>query len=259
MFVAPDDFPIPARLRESDASFERQQSFRQEVLTERVAASFETPEQLGSAVTKALFVWNEDRRQATEPQGLPEAPAQFVTAATPEQPLGANPYRGLEAFRKEDAARFFGREALIDKLWQTFIALHGSPTDGEAPVRLLAILGPSGCGKSSVAQAGLLAELDERPLPGRPATPAVVLTPEARPLESLAVALARHVTGDLAPAAKAVEFETVLRERPGGDGLRFLATRCWARPASCSCSISSKRPMRSARMRRGAAGSSTIC
>ena len=25
MFVAPDDFPIPARLRESDASFERQQ------------------------------------------------------------------------------------------------------------------------------------------------------------------------------------------------------------------------------------------
>ena len=43
----------------------------------RVAASFETPEQLGSAVTRALFVWNEDRRQAPEPQALAEAPAQF--------------------------------------------------------------------------------------------------------------------------------------------------------------------------------------
>jgi Novel STAND NTPase 1 len=91
------------------------------------------------------------------------------------------------------------------------------------PVRLLAILGPSGCGKSSVAQAGLLAALDERPLPGRPAAPSVVFTPEARPVESLAVALARHVTGDPAPVGKASEFEKVLRERRDGDGLRFLA------------------------------------
>ena len=53
----------------------------------------------------------------------------------------------------------------------------------------------------------------------------MVFTPEARPLESLAVALARHVTGDPAPAEKAMEFEKVLRERPDGDGLRFLAAQ----------------------------------
>jgi hypothetical protein len=33
MFVVPDDFPIPARLRESDASFDQQQRFRQEVMS----------------------------------------------------------------------------------------------------------------------------------------------------------------------------------------------------------------------------------
>ncbi len=225
MFVAPNDFPIPARLRESDASFERQKRFRQEVMAERVAASFETPEQLGSAITKALFVWNENRRRATEPLGLAEAPVQFVAAAMAEEPLGENPYRGLEAFRKEDAPRFFGREALVDKLWQAFIPLHARPAGGEAPIRLLPILGPSGTGKSSVAQAGLLAALDDRPLPGRPAAPSVVFTPEAKPLESLAVALARLVTGDPTPAQKALEFDKVLRERADGDGLRFLGAQ----------------------------------
>jgi Domain of unknown function (DUF4062) len=64
MFAAPDDFPIPASLRESDASFERQQALRHEVMSERVVASFGTPEQLANAVTQALFVWHEDRRRA---------------------------------------------------------------------------------------------------------------------------------------------------------------------------------------------------
>jgi WD40 repeat protein len=225
MFVAPDDFPIPARLREPDASFERQQRFRQEIMADRVAGSFDEPQQLASAVTKSLFVWLEERRQQAAATGLAEAPVPFAGVAQAEQPLGENPYRGLEAFRKEDAARFFGREALVEKLWQAFIALHGSPADGETPMRLLTVLGPSGCGKSSVAHAGLLAELDERPLPGRPAAPLVVFSPEARPLESLAVALARQATGDPAPAGKTMEFERVLRERPDADGLRFLAAQ----------------------------------
>ena len=227
MFVAPDDFPIPANLRESDASFEQQKRFRQEVMADRVVASFDESEQFASAITRALFVWHEEQRKAKEPvtMGLAEAAVPFAVAAKAEQPLGPNPYRGLEAFRKEDAARFFGREALVEKLWQAFIGLHAKPTDGEKPVRLLTILGPSGCGKSSVAQAGLLAALDERPLPGRPAAPSVVFTPEAKPLESLAVALARLVTGDRAPAQKAMEFEKALRERSDADGLRFLAVQ----------------------------------
>jgi Domain of unknown function (DUF4062) len=226
MFAAPDEFPIAASLRESDASFERQQALRREVMSERVVASFATPEQLASAVTKALFVWQEDRRRAEQPAAATE-PEEPRRAAAPEaeKPLGPNPYRGLEAFRKEDADRFFGREALIDQLWNRFLELHVAPADGDAPTRLLAILGASGSGKSSVAQAGLLAKLDRDPLPGRPNPRSVVFTPESRPLESLAVALAREATSDAAPASKAAEFEQVLRTREGHDGLRYLAER----------------------------------
>jgi Novel STAND NTPase 1/Domain of unknown function (DUF4062) len=216
MFFAPDDFLSPISLREPDDSFRRQQAFRARVMAERVGASFASPEQLASAVTTALANWRQDRERAPAPTEAIEKPLEPL-------PLGANPYRGLEAFRKQDAERFFGREALVDKLWQQFLALHKAPADGKAPMRLLAILGASGSGKSSVAQAGLLAELDQRPLPGRPKPPSVVVTPEARPLESLAVALARLATGEESPAQKAQEFERVLREREGFDGLRYLA------------------------------------
>jgi hypothetical protein len=63
MFVAPEDFPIPASLRESDASFARQQALRREVMTNLVVAPFATPDQLASAVTRALFVWRDEHRQ----------------------------------------------------------------------------------------------------------------------------------------------------------------------------------------------------
>jgi hypothetical protein len=155
MFAAPDDFPIPASLRESDASFARQQALRCEVMTERVVAAFDTPEKLASAVTKALFVWHEERRKSAEaaaPQ-LAEAPAVFETIPKTET-VGANPYRGLEPFRKEHAELFFGREAIVDQLWNVFLQLHATGTGGETPIRLLAVLGASGSGKSSVAQAG---------------------------------------------------------------------------------------------------------
>jgi len=226
MFTAPDDFPIPASLRESDSSFERQQALRHEVMSARVVASFGTPEQLANAVTQALFVWHEDRRRA-EHRTLDERAdrAKPIGEREAEKPLGENPYRGLEAFRKEDAERFFGREALVDRLWGTFHALHAALPDDDPPTRLLAILGASGSGKSSVAQAGLLAKLDRDPLPGRPNPRSVVFTPESRPLESLAVALARQASDDPTPAKKASEFEEVLRQRENNDGLRYLAER----------------------------------
>jgi hypothetical protein len=143
MFAAPEDFPIPASLRESDASFARQQALRREVMSERVLASFATPEQLASAVTKALFVWDREQDPPAQPENEQARPA---AAPEAERPLGPNPYRGLEAFRKEDADRFFGREALIQELWEQFIALHAPAKDGDARARLLAILGPSGTG-----------------------------------------------------------------------------------------------------------------
>ena len=231
MFVAPEEFLIRAGLRESDESYRRQQALRREVMTDLVVAAFDTPEKLASAVTRALFVWHEERRRAEAvPAGGGEALKPGPPGAEPGAgaALGANPYRGLEAFHKEDAGRFFGREALVDQLWDAFLELHAVPAGGEAPVRLLAILGASGSGKSSVAQAGLLAALEQRPLPGRPAPADVVFTPEARPLESLAVVLARLAADAPSSARTASEFEDVLRTRAGHDGLRYLAERMLA-------------------------------
>jgi hypothetical protein len=51
----------------------------------------------------------------------------------------AEPYRGLEAFREEDAAYFFGREAFVDRLWRSFNR-HATTL----------LIGPSGSGKSSL-------------------------------------------------------------------------------------------------------------
>jgi len=69
-------------------------------------------------------------------------------STTPPQPRPDNPYRGLAAFREQDAANFFGRETDIDDLQQaaqdnTFVAVVGS----------------SGSGKSSLVFAGLVPRL----------------------------------------------------------------------------------------------------
>ncbi len=60
-----------------------------------------------------------------------------------------NPYMGSQAFGEVDAANFFGRERVVERL----VARLG--TNGTAG-RFVALVGPSGCGKSSVVRAGLL-------------------------------------------------------------------------------------------------------
>ncbi len=61
-----------------------------------------------------------------------------------------NPYRGLAAFKTEDADFFFGREKLIQELLER--------TRQQC---FLAVVGSSGSGKSSVVQAGLLPRLPQ--------------------------------------------------------------------------------------------------
>ncbi|MER5638983.1 ATP-binding protein [Kitasatospora sp. NPDC002227] len=92
------------------------------------------------------------------------------------QDLGREPYPGPAAFEVADAARFFGREALVERL----AALV-------AERRLVVVGGPSGAGKSSLVRAGLLARLGAGPTPRAWA----VLTPGDRPTEELGPALAR--------------------------------------------------------------------
>ncbi len=120
--------------------------------------------------------------------------------------LGPNPYKGLSAFQETDADRFFGREHVTEALWEQFCARYERPPGGPPPLRLLAILGPSGSGKSSVARAGLLPKLAAQPLPGTQRTRVAIFTPGTRPLETLAVMLARMITDDPAPLRKSREL-----------------------------------------------------
>ncbi|MFD0273017.1 ATP-binding protein [Kitasatospora sp. NPDC127111] len=136
------------------------------------------------------------------------------------QDAGRAPYPGAAAYEAADAERFFGREALLERL----VALLGER-------RLVVVTGPSGAGKSSLVRAGLLAGLGglgglggragvvgaggadgaggaggpagggtgsaarggAAGFGGRPGkgAPMVLLTPGERPMEAFALALAR--------------------------------------------------------------------
>ena len=87
------------------------------------------------------------------------------------------PYLGLRAFREEDQAFYFGREAFIELLIEKI---------GHQPI--VAVVGPSGSGKSSVVLAGLLPRL-RRQRPPLPTWDAVSFTPGDSPWWRLAHAL----------------------------------------------------------------------
>lgn len=92
------------------------------------------------------------------------------------RPTQLCPYRGLFAFREEDALFFFGREDFTNILVE---AAKKQP--------LVAVIGPSGSGKSSVVFAGLLPRLRES---GN--WHIVSFRPGDRPLHALAAALISH-------------------------------------------------------------------
>ena len=64
---------------------------------------------------------------------------------------GDSPFRGLNAFRPEDSALFFGRTREVDAIVERL-----------DDVGMLAVVGPSGAGKSSLASAGVLPRLLDR-------------------------------------------------------------------------------------------------
>jgi len=158
-----------------------------------------------------------------------------ATGAAPEPPqgngtrvggeVGENPYLSLLSFDETSHALFFGREALTRTLLSRLGALLDRSGSSDAP-RLLGILGPSGSGKSSVARAGLIPAIARSENPRLARARVAVLLPGSAPVEQLARALARIATGDASPAAKTLEFETLIRQRADGqqhDGLTRIA------------------------------------
>lgn len=107
-----------------------------------------------------------------------------------------NPYKGLRSFEAGDAANFFGRERLIERL---VARLGESGTRG----RFVTLVGPSGSGKSSVVKAGLLPALRKDALPLSASWFTVSMTPAPHPFEELEDAL-RSIA--IEPPASLVEL-----------------------------------------------------
>jgi WD40 repeat protein len=109
------------------------------------------------------------------------APARSPPGVEPrEAPADvACPYKGLRAFQPEDAAFFFGREALVADVLARL-----------AEARFVAVVGASGSGKSSFVRAGLVAAIWRGALPAGMHARVITLTPGERPLEQLAMRLA---------------------------------------------------------------------
>ncbi len=137
----------------------------------------------------------------------------------------ANPYRGLHAFREQDAPFFFGREAFTDLLLET---LHQRP--------MVAVVGSSGSGKSSVVHAGLLAQLR--------AQDNWLITkfrPGSQPFNALAAALIPYLEPNLSKTDQLVEInklskalmgreialmdvvQTILEDKPPGTRLPLVS------------------------------------
>ncbi|MFH9469055.1 WD40 repeat domain-containing protein [Streptomyces clavifer] len=119
------------------------------------------------------------------------------------------PYPGLDAFAEDEAAVFFGREAVAADLTRKLHASSDQPTD-----RLLVIVGASGSGKSSLVKAGVIPRLRVHRWTLVPA-----FSPGPNPLGALASALAAASDGQ-------EQTNAVLRRlRQGPDGLRTELSR----------------------------------
>ncbi len=162
------------------------------------------PDSLAAAIDRVI-----GRATAKNPgdryESVAELIEQFATAVSPAGPAGPartraaagaatrigqlqdNPYKGLRAFSEADAAEFFGRDRLVDRMVQH---LH---RDGPAG-RLLVAVGPSGSGKSSVVRAGLLPALRAGRVTGSQRWFVTTMVPGAHPFEELESALARVAT-----------------------------------------------------------------
>ncbi len=101
-----------------------------------------------------------------------------------------NPYKGLRAFQQADAADFFGRSAMIQRVLDRL----------QEPVvenNFLAVIGPSGSGKSSLVKAGVLPALRSGRIPGSENWFYAEMVPGEVPLEELAAALLSVSTSPL--------------------------------------------------------------
>ncbi len=149
-----------------------------------------------------------ERRTGSDTSPAPLISIQTQAILTPPEPK--NPYKGLRPFQEADAADFFGREDLVQRLLARLqsprLPASAIPAAAETPTpapssaspgslgfqhRCLAVVGPSGSGKSSVVKAGLIPSLRQGAIPGSQNWFVVTISPGAYPWEELEAALLR--------------------------------------------------------------------
>jgi WD40 repeat protein len=184
-----------------------------------------------------LNTWVDLRGGIDDPVGL-----EILTKAIRGEPPGPElqeritaaletvcPYRGLRAFREEDAPFFFGRGAFADQLAE--LVRQRS---------LVAVVGPSGSGKSSLVFAGLVPWL-RRARPPKTVWDVASFTPDDRPYHRLAAALLPLLEPEMTEAERLIEVgklapalaedtvrlrdvaERILEKQPGTDRLLLVA------------------------------------
>ncbi|MET7324500.1 hypothetical protein [Streptomyces sp. NPDC005549] len=97
-------------------------------------------------------LWERAVADPTGERPAPAAAAEQPPAEAPAAPGGICPYRGLAAYRRQDADWFFGRERSTRAL---VAQLHATRDTGG----LVMLVGASGAGKSSLLNAGLVPAL----------------------------------------------------------------------------------------------------
>ena len=148
MFIAPEDFPLPAHLIEPDDKRKRQRAFRERVSHARIRDTFTSPDDLARRVVGAIHSWErEQAREAAEPGTASLMPL-------PPQAYFAHPYPLQENF----TGRVRERRMLTEWL-----------TGGDHPV--FAFVGIGGMGKSALTWAWLQRDVLGLPLPGQPEDP----------------------------------------------------------------------------------------
>lgn len=129
--------------------------------------------------------------------------------------LGESPYRGLAAFREQDARFFFGRERFSEQLMNS---IQHRPMVG-------VIIGQSGSGKSSVAHAGLIPQLREQD-----EWLIAHFRPGAHPFLALSAALMPVLEPDLSEVDQLIESEKLTNAfKEGSLSLHQLVERILAK------------------------------
>lgn len=78
MFVAPEDFPLPASLRESQEKWDKQRIFRKRLGKDLIQSKFTSPDNLASEITSAIHNWEIQQRSVRIPFQAPPLPEHFI-------------------------------------------------------------------------------------------------------------------------------------------------------------------------------------